>query len=376
MNESGKAGAVRVRRITPSKLTEAELHGKRLDTSGRERRIRNADPVTTTGLDLTDLYKKHAADARRSTNGNCKALHVLVKWPAALVDGSDPDWMLQKSREFAERIFGDRAIFADRVDRDEKSLVNVDLFLAPRYVKTTRAGDAEWISTSKDLKALAKKYDRKPTLRGQGHALQDAWFEYLLELGLDAERGEEKTHKWSDWKTPEVIKAEATIKDAKQLKEAVETAQKLYIDERKEFVVRKKKFDVEASEDENERIKLKAIAAGIDHFAHGRIVGALVYDDGRKTFKFGDHVSKKEREAIFNQVKPAALAVWEFVRDQAARLKSIQLQAANVLERLNKTFASMDKLSKQEHLKSITPEDQAAINAAAEWHRRQSISRD
>ena len=413
MNESGKAGSVRVRRVTPPKLSEAELHGKRLDQSGPSRRIRDADPVTSTGLDLVDLYHHHAAGARRSNVGNCKAIHVLVKFPAALVDGSDPDWMLQKARQFAERIFGDRSIFADRVDRDEKSLNNVDLFLAPRYVKSTRAGETDWISTSRDLKALAKKHDRKPTLRGQGEALQDAWFEYLLEIGLDAERGEPKADTRRDWRTPEVIKAEAkvkeaeaTVKNAEWLKEsvqmaqelymrdrkefmaqkqtllkdaealnvAIQTAQKLHIREKAEFIAEKQKFAERAIEDEQKRVELKALQFGIECFMNGDITQALLDPNGRKSFIIKGSIA--ERQAIYEQIKPAVLKVWDFVRRKNERLKAMEVSAVNALVRLNKMISNLDAPTKKEYNKSITIDDKAAINAATEWNKRQYLSRD
>ena len=59
------------------------------------------------------------------------------------------------------------------------------------------------------MKELATKRGKSPTLRGQGQALQDAWFEYLRdEVGLDVKRGAEKKLPGSDWKSAEELELE------------------------------------------------------------------------------------------------------------------------------------------------------------------------
>lgn len=205
---SGKAGAVRIQRLGGVALAAAEAHGKRNDALGKARSIDGAPPVTTTGLDLNDLYEAHIKGAHVPKSGT-KALHMLLQFPKELVDGEDADLMLHHSRRFAESVFGDAAEFSNRVDRDEGSRHVVDLFLAPKYEKKTKHTSKLAVSTSIHLKALAEKHGRAPTLRGQGQALQDAWHQYLQrEMGLDVQRGSPKRFPGSDWQTPEDIGVE------------------------------------------------------------------------------------------------------------------------------------------------------------------------
>jgi len=209
----GISGSVRIQRLSGVALSAAEAHGKRLDRTGKFRSIigAGAAPVSSTGLDLNSLYETHVEGAKIHKS-NTKALHMLLQFPTDLVGGEKADAMLRHARKFAESIFGDAAIFADRVDRDEKSLHVVDLFLAPKHKKDYKLDkngkippSQEKVSTSKDLKALAVKYGKAPTLRGQGQALQDAWFEYLKGLGLGVERGQAKKRPGDDWLSPEEL---------------------------------------------------------------------------------------------------------------------------------------------------------------------------
>ena len=205
---SGIAGAVRIQRLSGMALAAAEAHGKRLDARGKARAIYDAAPVSTTGLHLQDLYERHIEGAKVQRS-NTKALHVLLQFPKELMDGEDADEMMHHAHAFVETVFGDDAIFADRIDRDEKSRHVVDLFVAPGYRKITKRRSQPAISTSKHLKELATKRGKSPTLRGQGQALQDAWFEYLRdEVGLDVKRGAEKKLPGSDWKSAEELEIE------------------------------------------------------------------------------------------------------------------------------------------------------------------------
>lgn len=212
----GFSGAVRVQRLTVKGLLGQEKHGKRLDESSQGRKISDEQPVTTTGLDLTELLAVHEAGAKRQGGAKYCAMHMLVQFPKELVDGDDAQLMLDHARAFAESVFGKEAVFADRVDRDEGSRHVVDLLIAPKYTKKTKAGETTWISLSRDLKALAKERGElsktgEPNLRAQGRALQSEFHEYLVKrMGLEeAERGSAKLYTKADWKTPEEMKAAA-----------------------------------------------------------------------------------------------------------------------------------------------------------------------
>lgn len=210
----GLSGSVRIMRLDRVHLSGQELHGKRLDESSQQRRVSDAPPVTTTGLDLGDLLDAHEAGAKRQGGSKYRAMHMIVQFPQDLVDGDDAELMLKHARGFAEQVFGSDAVFGDRIDRDEGNRHVVDLFLAPKYQKKTKGGEATWISLSRDLKALAIERGEgnkqgEPDLRAQGRALQSTFHEYLIEqMGLvEAERGAPKEHARADWKTPEEIKA-------------------------------------------------------------------------------------------------------------------------------------------------------------------------
>lgn len=218
---SGVSGAVRIQRLSGTSLAAAESHGKRRDDLGEKRSIIKEPPLTTTGLNLRDLYDEHVEGAKVQRSST-KALHLVFQFPKELVNGEDAETMLREARAFAVSIFGDAAIFADRVDRDEKSRHVVDLFVAPRYQKTTKRRTQAAVSTSKHLKALAQeRTGDEPTLRVQGQVLQDLWFEHLRDrMKLEGvHRGEKKRVPWEDWQTPEELALEER-EEAVQAQEA------------------------------------------------------------------------------------------------------------------------------------------------------------
>lgn len=230
---TGRAGAVRIEPLKLKDLALAENHGKRLDKSSKSRVVYpDAPPLTTTGLDLKDLYLKHVEGVFTPKN-NTKALHLLVQFPTELVDGEDAEYMLKHGRGFAEKVFGPRAIFADRVDRDEKGRHIVDLVLAPIYTKKTKHTEKQAVGLSWHTKKLANEYyppkertkkkDGRPrdiNVYDIGRALQSAFFDYLQnEMGLsEAVRGEPKLAPGPDWKSAEEL-ARAEIEKAKEAAE-------------------------------------------------------------------------------------------------------------------------------------------------------------
>lgn len=227
---TGLAGAVRIASLKLNELTAAENHGKRLDESSKSRVIYpGAEPLTTTGLDLHNLYKKHVDGVFIPKNHN-KALHVIVQFPTALVDGEDPNYMLKHAEGFLKKVFGPRAIFANRVDRDESGRHIVDVFVAPIYQKVTKNSVKDAVGLSVHMKQLAeyyypretrgKKKDGKPrdiNVYDIGRALQSALHDYLQhEMGLtNAVRGEPKLAPGPDWKSAEALRdEELSVKEA------------------------------------------------------------------------------------------------------------------------------------------------------------------
>jgi len=59
---SGRSGSVRIQRLSGVALSAAEAHAKRRDHNGKVRSVYDEAPITTTGLDLNDLYDKHIAE--------------------------------------------------------------------------------------------------------------------------------------------------------------------------------------------------------------------------------------------------------------------------------------------------------------------------
>lgn len=204
---AGVAGAARIDQLSIAELTHAELHGKRLDKTSKSRAINSEPPLTTTGLDLKELYHRHVAGAF-IPKSRAKAMQVVVQFPKDLVDGEDAALMLLHARAFVEGVFGTDSIFADRVDRDEQSRHVVDLFIAPKYIKKTKHQNKLAVTMSVHQKELAQKYNCPPTPVGTGRALQDALFEYLRDqMRLKGvKRGEPKLIPGPDWKLPEQLR--------------------------------------------------------------------------------------------------------------------------------------------------------------------------
>lgn len=216
---SGVAGSVRIQRLSGVSLAAAEAHGKRLDHNGKARSVfEHAPPLTISGLDLRQLHAAHVEGAQKR-KGAPEALHMVLQFPKDLVNGEDAGTMLTHANLFASSIFGEEATFADRVDRDEKGRHVIDLFLAPKYQKVTKRGSKLAVSTSRHLKELAAERGKAPTLRGQGQALQDAWFEYLRDqMGLDVKRGAKKALPGDDWQTPEELELERLREEQEAIK--------------------------------------------------------------------------------------------------------------------------------------------------------------
>ncbi|MCA0940866.1 hypothetical protein LCM28_13385 [Salipiger pacificus] len=178
---AGLVGAIRQEAIGFPDLTNMERHGKREDASGQRRRIRDTAPLVYRSLDLKEARKAHMAGVKQSGRSAC--LHALVQFPTGLLDGTNEDHqaaMLHQAVAFLNRYHGGDAVFAARLDRDEKGRHTVDAFLMPRYDYHYKDGrTAKKASVSKFSKAEAKRRFGRDDRRSQGSALQDAFFEHL-----------------------------------------------------------------------------------------------------------------------------------------------------------------------------------------------------
>lgn len=232
----------RIRPLNGPLLAAAEQHGRRLDEAAIRRKVRD-DPSLTwvpegieeDPLALSDRLADHVRGAM-VPKAKAKALHMLVKLPASVPVETEADARkaLDLVVQFAQDTYGGNAVFSARMDRDERSLNSVDLFLAPRYLKVTKRKSQKAVSLTRFGKLLAEKRgieDRSDTAKGsmqaQGSALQDELADWLTAKGFEAQRGRPKDRDGDDWQTPEVMGArkdraavEAFI--AEQLPEIVE----------------------------------------------------------------------------------------------------------------------------------------------------------
>lgn len=189
----GLVGAVRGRSLRMENLAAAEKHGKREDHSGPARQVRDADPLVNGTLDLRDALAVHMRGVK--TQGKMACLHCIVQFPTKLIDGTDPErqqWMLDHATWFVNEYYGGDAVFAARLDRDEKGRHTVDVFAMPKYdylYKDGRTAKKASISKFSRQRAEERFGKGKNHPRYQGRALQDAWFEYMRnEMRLDVQQ--------------------------------------------------------------------------------------------------------------------------------------------------------------------------------------------
>lgn len=424
---AGVAGSVRIDRLKLHQLRVAEDHGKRLDYTSQKRRIREADPVTSTGLDIMALYEQHISGLH-VPGGNTKALHMICQFPTDLVDPARSDWMLDEARKFATKVFGDRAIFADRLDKDEKGEHVVDLFLAPRYTKQTKHTEKEAVSISKHLKELGIKHDTRdetarakvgktgktagedPNLFYQGRALQIAWFEYLRDdAGLDkVQRGSLKWTLGDDWVPAEVLdiqrRQEAVEeKEAAAQQQAQAAAEAEAEAQRKERAAAESKTKamelirqvrtVEAARDEQLKTRELNVIEREAAVAEAAQAAAMEAKDaadqreraealqvGIEAFADGDIIDAVEREGsrvlsfkdketrdrLFPRIKPALQAVWMFVKKAVERLAALRREAAEDrrLAAIERVAAAELSRTAQRRIDDAVAERKAALEAA------------
>lgn len=184
----GRRGAIRQNALKAVDLANMEAHGKREDESGKRRQVREAEPLVVGGLDLREQRADWMTDVKQQ--GNTAALHALVQYPTGLIDGTTKDQqerMLRHAVRFMNDFHGGDAVFAARLDRDEKGRHSVDVFMMPRHDFVYKDGRRQKrAAVSKQTKAEAQRRYSKQDRRAQGSALQDAWFEYMRDqMGLD-----------------------------------------------------------------------------------------------------------------------------------------------------------------------------------------------
>lgn len=166
-------GAVRCESLDMAGLARAEKHGKREDWLGRQRRIRDVNPLAFGGLNLSELYAAHIEGAKQNKGAKKPVLHFIVKFPPEVLTDEAPgrfaglnrdakdSMMLRQAMAFINDSHGGRAVFAARLDRDEAGETVVDVFACPLYMKPSRSERREpalWTSATRFGEELARKH--------------------------------------------------------------------------------------------------------------------------------------------------------------------------------------------------------------------------
>ena len=176
----GKSGSVRVGTLDATDLAAMERHGYREDASGKARSISDDKPLVHGGLDICERQKLHTAG--RKQQGRSKALHALVQFPSDIIPNTEraQKVMLKTAVDFINSTYGGDAVFAARLDRDEKGTHKVDVFFMPRWDFTYKDGRTQGrCGIGPYTKTEAKRRYGRQDRRAQGSALQDALFEHL-----------------------------------------------------------------------------------------------------------------------------------------------------------------------------------------------------
>lgn len=320
---SGIAGSVRLHQLTRAGITIAEKHGKRLDATGKARPINKDPALTRTGLDLNDLYDAHVKDAFIPA-AKTKAMHMILQFPKELVDPNDAAGMLDHARAYAERVFGPDAVFADRIDRDEKNKQVVDVFVAPKYEKRTKKDVKTAVSMTRHLKLLAKKHGHVPHPMGIGRAMQDELFEYFRDvMKLDGvERGAKKVFAGDDWKSAEQQRLEELEEKGRELD--------------------KKEADLKAREDQLETdekaVKKDGVGVSIEATQAKLLFRAADDDQGLALMILETGKPKMNEDAMDEKERLAYRSTWsermlELARFVAKALQTIREKLATAIKR-------------------------------------------
>lgn len=232
------AVSARVERLNMPVLRAMEKHGRREDRTAIARKVRDvpslawsSDPLADP-LALVDRYEDHVRGAL-VPKSRSKALHMIVKLPDTVPVGTEAEARaaMMLAVDFAQTSLGGRAVFAARIDRDERTTRSVDVFLAPVYEKTTARQSKPAVSMTRHLKLLAEAHGRtddgksaRSSMVAQGQALQDALVAFLRRRGVAADRGQPKAARGSDWRTPEELGAAHDREAAEQARQEAQDA--------------------------------------------------------------------------------------------------------------------------------------------------------
>ena len=368
----GNAGAARVYQLTNADLRKAKRHGRRQDVISKARVVRNEPCLTTTGLDLRRLHAEHIADAFVP-----KAMHIVIQFPKGLVDGEDAALMLRHARRSVERVFGEHAIFADRVDRDEKGRHNVDIFVAPKYVKKTKHTEKLAVTMSRQLKALAEKHGKHTGPRGTGQALQDEIYEYFrqdMKLA-GVQRGSPKLIAGPDWVSAEAHRADELQSQAEELAKREAKAdgeRKQLARDRAHFAEDRASAKAKQEQDEARVAELQRVL--VERLAFAEANAEKVAEEQRALEAERAEISKQKnelatRELIAEEMTKAADARHLGLFEKEARLKA---EAVSIVDQRGALAADRSQLEAESVSVAEDRAQAQADRSKAEAIRRQA----
>lgn len=231
-------GGVRVYSLTVSgagdkSLSSMEKHGKRLDQTSKARKINNLSPLVYGSLDLSVAFQAHIDGVNISKANKRPCLHALVQFPTSIpITAKTEQLMLDAAVKFINQTNGGDAVFAARLDRDEKGRHTVDVFYAPRYEKVLKDGSSSiWMSTTKHGKEACLRHEEEirrriyhkegerlnTSPRAVGMAVNSDFHEYLLKSGFKLAPKAEKIGVEPDRVSPEIYGAREDLKRDQQV---------------------------------------------------------------------------------------------------------------------------------------------------------------
>lgn len=360
----------RTRRLTLAALERAEIHARRADARSQRRRVRDVPPITWIPqrvdgdhLALVERYKEHVQGAFIPKAKN-KVLHLLVKFPEAVPVQArdDAERALAVAVKFATSVFGDEAVFAARMDRDETSLTNADLFIAPRYLKKTKKAEKVAISLSRHLKIMAEKYGPLPNnrdvLRVQGQTLQDEFATFLRAEGYQALRGQKKQTTKDDWISPEAYAAGADRKiahaDRMVAAEYYEEIEGRLATQEQELAARGDELvkGLEKAWRVGEEIKGTAVDEGRQMIASATAeadaIRGSAEEDARKARLDATEQAEREAQALREAARAEALAIRSAATTEAVTLRARAKRRFEAAKRLGRIMkARFDRLVRE-----------------------------
>ena len=305
--------------------------------NSRRADVPNADadapgPVVVAGSDLADLAVQERIDALglRMKKDTVIAIELVLT--------ASPEWWRRDDQG--------RACNVEQIAGFERRAMGWarDIFGADNVVSAIRHND----EASPHLHVIVTPVDDTPRQRGPAvrlnakrwlggrqklEQLQDSYADAVSDLGL--ERGVRRTGRRHQpaarWRAEMAAELEKATEETTALMQEVSTEADRVAKQREEA-----DRDREAARKEREHAH--AFAAGVHAWSAGDLVDADHDERGRKRLRYRD---EKARERWSLKIRPAAEAVWSWVRRQTGFVRElVERERQRVVDRLEKERAS------------------------------------